>query len=39
MERENENDIDDTNIEHDQDKNEFLIYETGNNQGDIFVAI
>ena len=39
MERENENDIDDTNIEHDQDKNEFLIHETGNNEGDIFVEI
>ena len=37
MERENENDIDDTNIEHDQDENEFLFYETGNNEGDIFV--
>jgi len=39
MERENENDIDDTNIEYDQDKNEFLIYETGNNEGDIFVEM
>ena len=39
MERENENDIDDANIEHDQDKNEFLIYETGNNEDYIFVEI
>ncbi len=38
-ERENEDDIDDTNIEYDQDKNEFLIYETGNSQGDIFVEM
>ena len=33
------NDIDDTNIEYDQDKNEFLIYETGNNEGDIFLEM
>ncbi|CAF3949464.1 unnamed protein product, partial [Rotaria sordida] len=39
MERENENDIDDTDIEYDQDKNEFLIYEIGNNEGDIFVEM
>ncbi|CAF3418600.1 unnamed protein product [Rotaria socialis] len=32
-ERENENDIDDKNIEYDEDKNEFLIYEIGNNEG------
>ena len=38
-ERENNDDIDDINIEYDQDKNEFLIYETGNNEGDIFVEI
>ncbi|CAF4799879.1 unnamed protein product, partial [Rotaria sp. Silwood2] len=38
-ERGNEDDIDDTNIEYDQDKNEFLIYETGNNEGDIFVEM
>ena len=38
-ERGNEDDINDTNIEYDQDKNEFLIYETGNNQGDIFVEM
>ncbi|CAF0843236.1 unnamed protein product [Adineta ricciae] len=38
-ERENENDIDDTNIEYDQDKNEFLIYEMGNNEGDIFLEM
>ncbi|CAF3563011.1 unnamed protein product [Rotaria socialis] len=36
--RENENDIDDKNIEYDEDKNEFLIYEIGNNEGDIFVV-
>ncbi|CAF2615091.1 unnamed protein product [Rotaria sp. Silwood2] len=35
----NEDDIDDANIEYDQDKNEFLIYETGNNEGDIFVEM
>ena len=34
-----DDDIDDTNIEYDQDKNEFLIYETGNNEGDIFVEM
>jgi len=41
MERkdEDENDIDDKNVEYDQDKNEFLIYETGNNEGDIFVEM
>jgi hypothetical protein len=39
MEREDENDINDTNIEYDQDKNEFLIYEIGNNEGDIFVEM
>ncbi|CAF4606665.1 unnamed protein product, partial [Rotaria sp. Silwood2] len=39
MERENENDLDDTNIEYDQDKNEFLIYEIGNHEGDIFVEM
>ncbi|CAF1473985.1 unnamed protein product [Adineta steineri] len=39
MERENESDIDDTNIEYDQEKNEFLIYEIGNNEGDIFVEM
>ncbi|CAF4661956.1 unnamed protein product, partial [Rotaria sp. Silwood2] len=39
MEREDENDINDTNIEYDQDKNEFLIYEMGNNEGDIFVEM
>ncbi|CAM4904559.1 unnamed protein product [Rotaria socialis] len=39
MERENENDIDDKNIEYDEDKNEFLIYEIGNNEGDIFVEM
>ena len=38
-ERENDDDIGDANIEYDQDKNEFLIYETGNNQGDIFVEM
>ncbi|CAM2727505.1 unnamed protein product [Rotaria socialis] len=38
-ERENENDIDDKNIEYDEDKNEFLIYEIGNNEGDIFVQM
>ncbi|CAF5039595.1 unnamed protein product [Rotaria sp. Silwood1] len=38
-ERGNDDDIDDTNIEYDQDKNEFLIYETGNNEGDIFVEM
>ena len=38
-ERENEDDIDDANIEYDQDKNEFLIYETGNSQGDIFLEM
>ncbi|CAF4833876.1 unnamed protein product, partial [Rotaria socialis] len=38
-ERENENDIDDKNIEYDEDKNEFLIYEIGNNEGDIFVEM
>ncbi|CAF1481566.1 unnamed protein product, partial [Rotaria sordida] len=32
-ERENEDDIEDKNIEYDQDKNEFLIYETGNHEG------
>ena len=36
-ERAKDDDIDDANIEYDQDKNEFLIYETGNNEGDIFV--
>ena len=36
-EKENDDDdIDDANVEYDQDKNEFLIYETGNSQGDIF---
>ncbi|CAF1027585.1 unnamed protein product [Rotaria sp. Silwood1] len=39
MEREIENNIDDTNVEYDQDKNEFLIYEIGNNEGDIFVEM
>ena len=39
MEREIETDIDDTNVEYDQDKNEFLIYEIGNNEGDIFVEM
>ncbi|CAF1307832.1 unnamed protein product [Rotaria sordida] len=34
-----EGDIDDTNIEYDQDKNEFLIYEIGNTEGDIFVEM
>ncbi|CAF4539730.1 unnamed protein product, partial [Rotaria socialis] len=29
---------DDKNIEYDEDKNEFLIYEIGNNEGDIFVV-
>ena len=38
-EHENENNIDDANVEYDRDKNEFLIYETGNNQGDIFVEM
>ena len=38
-EREDENDIGDANIEYDQDKNEFLIYEMGNNEGDIFVEM
>ena len=38
-ERDNDDDIDDTNIEYDQDKNEFLIYETGNSQGDIFAEM
>ena len=38
-ERGNEDDIDATNIEYDQDKNEFLIYETGNSQGDIFIEM
>lgn len=38
-EREIENNIDDTNVEYDQDKNEFLIYEIGNNEGDIFVEM
>ncbi|CAF1163397.1 unnamed protein product [Rotaria sordida] len=38
-ERGNDDDIDDTNIEYGQDKNEFLIYETGNNEGDIFVEM
>ena len=37
--RENEDDIEDKNIEYDQDKNEFLIYETGNHEGDIFVEM
>ena len=39
MERETETDIDDTNVKYDQDKNEFLIYETGNNEGDIFIEM
>ena len=39
MDRDDENDINDTNIEYDQDKNEFLIYEMGNNEGDIFVEM
>ncbi|CAF3962918.1 unnamed protein product, partial [Rotaria sordida] len=39
MEREIENNIDNTNIEYDQDKNEFLIYEIGNNEGDIIVEM
>ena len=38
-ERGNGDNIDDTNIEYDQDKNEFLIYETGDNEGDIFVEM
>ncbi|CAF5057397.1 unnamed protein product, partial [Rotaria socialis] len=37
--RGNDDDIDDKNIEYDQDKNEFLIYETGNNEGDSFVEM
>ncbi|CAF4395205.1 unnamed protein product, partial [Rotaria magnacalcarata] len=37
--KEDEDDIDDTNIEYDQDKNEFLIYEIGNTEGDIFVEM
>ena len=39
MERETKTNIDDTNVEYDQDKNEFLIYEIGNNEGDIFVEM
>ena len=39
LERVSNDDIDDANIEYDQDKNEFLIYETGNNEGDIFVEM
>ena len=35
-ERANDDDIDEANIEYDQDKNEFLMYETGNREGDIF---
>ena len=38
-ERENANDIDDTNIEYDQDNNEFLIYSMGNNECDIFLEM
>ena len=38
-ERAKDDDIDEANIEYDQDKNEFLIYETGNNEGDIFVEM
>jgi hypothetical protein len=38
-EREDDDHIDDSNIEYDQDKNEFLIYETGNSEGDIFVEM
>lgn len=38
-ERADNDDMNDTNIEYDQDNNEFLIYETGNNQGDIFVEM
>jgi hypothetical protein len=34
-----DDDIDDANVEYDQDKNEFLIYETGNSQGDIFLEM
>ncbi|CAF1458321.1 unnamed protein product [Rotaria sp. Silwood1] len=37
--KEDEDDIDDANIEYDQDKNEFLIYEIGNTEGDIFVEM
>ncbi|CAF4391999.1 unnamed protein product [Rotaria socialis] len=36
-ETEDDSDIDDTNNEYDQDKNEFFIYKTGNNEGDIFL--
>ncbi|CAF1560346.1 unnamed protein product [Rotaria magnacalcarata] len=38
-ETEDDSDIDDTNIEYDQDENEFFIYETGNNEGDIFLEM
>ena len=38
-ERAKDDDIDDANIEYDQDKNEFLIYETGNNESEIFVEM
>ncbi len=38
-EKDNDENIDDANIEYDQDKNEFLIYETGNSQGDIFAEM
>ncbi|CAF4631966.1 unnamed protein product, partial [Rotaria magnacalcarata] len=38
-ETEDDSDIDDTNIEYDQDKNEFFIYEIGNNEGDIFLVM
>ena len=34
-----DDDIDDANVEYDQDKNEFLIYETGNSRGDIFLEM
>ncbi|CAF3286262.1 unnamed protein product [Rotaria sp. Silwood2] len=37
--KEDDDDIDDANIEYDQDKNEFLIYEIGNTEGDIFVEM
>ena len=39
IERVSNDDVHDSNIEYDQDKNEFLIYETGNNEGDIFVEM
>ena len=39
IERVSNDDVDDSNIEYDQDKNEFLIYETGTSEGDIFVEM